>query len=88
VRSAAEQQRLTKLNLLMRQPADRFPSAAFARPSYLEQRTDAGTMKILAFDGATTHAFAETANPQFEDKSRAHNVGAKGRIWRSQRRPT
>ncbi len=65
---------MTKLNLVKRQPADTFPTTAFARPNYLEQSADAGTIFILAFDSATTRALAETANPPFEDKSRAPNV--------------
>ncbi len=59
---------------MMRRPAETFPSAAVARPSYREQSADAGTNFILAFDGATTRALAETANPPFEVNSRAPNV--------------
>ncbi len=65
---------MAELNQVKRPPADQFPNAAFARPGHREQSADAGTTIILAFDGATARAIAETANSQFEDKSRAHNV--------------
>ena len=65
---------MAKLNRVKRQPAERFPNTTFARPSHREKNTDAGTAIILAFDGATTRALAENANPKFEAKSRAPNV--------------
>ena len=65
---------MAKLNQVKRRPADAFPNTAFARPSHREQSADAGTVFILAFDGATARTLAETANPSFEANSRAHNV--------------
>ena len=65
---------MAKLNQVMRRPAETFATGANARPSHREQSADAGTTIILAFDGATARALAETANPQFEAKSRAPNV--------------
>ena len=54
---------MKELNKVVRQTAEHFPNAAFARPNHREQSTDAGTKTILAFDGATAHALATTANP-------------------------
>ena len=54
---------MAELNQVKRQPAERFPKTEVARTNRREQITDAGTTIILAFDGATTRALAETANP-------------------------
>ena len=54
---------MAELNRVKRQPADAFPNTAFARPNHREKNADAGMMHILAFDGATTRALAETENP-------------------------
>jgi len=71
---AAEHQRLKELNKVVRQTAEHFPNAAFARPNHREQSTDAGTKTILAFDLSTTHTLPENARPSFEVNSLAPNV--------------